>query len=137
MNNIKNQIKRFSNSKRVALIYRLGFCTSIYLGVTTAIGVIFTNYSFDFLLLILFLLYFTGAYVNIILMELNSFKRNLVGESRPNNIWLPIMAAFITAIVLYISYGEYGAELEEFVFCTTRIVLRLIYPDFSSGVEAH
>ena len=80
MNNIKNQIKRFNNSKRIALIYRLGFCTSIYLGVTTAIGVIFTNYSFDFLLLILFLLYFTGAYVNIILMELNSFKRNLVGE---------------------------------------------------------
>lgn len=45
MNNIKNQIKRFNNSKRVALIYRLGFCTAIYLVVSTAIGIIFTNHN--------------------------------------------------------------------------------------------
>lgn len=120
--NIISQLNRFNKSRRIAQVFRIIIGTFFYLSISwVTLNVVLTIET------VLIVLFFTSVFVGFIFMEVKGFKNNLNGEGDPHNLWFPITAVVFAFLGLYISCGEYGTKVEDFVARAPILLLQMFF----------
>lgn len=127
-----NLLKKFNDSGRVSLIYGVCFayCTLIIpLGALGLFIITNENSSGWSLLGGLWLISLSvGCAIKTFPAIIKDFNCPTIGNSSPNNMWLPIMLTALASLFIYAEYGKYGDRVNQFIAAMPATVVTTVLP---------
>lgn len=126
--NFISQLNRFNKSRSIAQVFRIVIGTFLYLSISwVTLNVVLTIGT------VLIVLFFTSVFVGFVFKEVESFKNHLSGEGEPHNLLFTITVVVFAVLGLYLSFGEYGAEVEGFMIRVPILVFGFFWPNYFNG----
>jgi len=135
-----NTVKKFNDSKRVALVYGMLLAFGLLIIPIGAFGIfILTHESsngWSLLGGVWFIMLSVGATVKTVPLCVKDFKNPPVDSDSPMNLWLPLLLIASAALFTYAEYGSYGGRVKQFIAAAPAKMITTILPGTNELFES-